>query len=273
MHLVGPARGLERLFVGGGAFVDARIVLGVVDQQWGLDARDLLRPRLAAVEGHRSGQLGIGDGGRVGHAAAIAEAGDADLAGAEFMAHQGFHGGEEVVHQLFGVDLLLQLAPLVVVAGIAAHGRQAIRRQGQVASLGQTPRHVFDIGIEAAVLVHHHHGRYLAAGLGRAHQVAAHSAMALGRGVVDVFGDDIRIGEFHLAGQGIVGAQCSQHPGGRQPQHRGAGPGAVEEVAPADATVDIEVIEFEQFGREILGGETDHRGAPLAGNGALDPAG
>src|SRR5690606_31540219 len=95
--------------------VDAGIVLGEVQQHRSLDARYILRPCLAAVERNGRGQLREGHGGGMAHAPAIAEAGDAHLAGAVPVAQQVLDAGEEVVEQLFRVHLLLQGAALVVV--------------------------------------------------------------------------------------------------------------------------------------------------------------
>ena len=108
---------LERGLIRGPAGIDALVLRGVMQQQGRADAGDLGIGGLTAIERHRRCKLGIRHRRRISHAAAIAEAGDADLAGGAFAAHQKFHCGEEVVHQLGRVDLRLQRAPLFVVAG------------------------------------------------------------------------------------------------------------------------------------------------------------
>ncbi|MNF83523.1 hypothetical protein D3C84_658480 [compost metagenome] len=122
------------------------------------------------------------------------------------MFHHPLDGGEKVVHQLFRVDLRLKFAAFVVIAGITADRTQAVRGQGDETGLGHTPRDVFDVGVEPAVFVHDHHRRHLAAGLGRTHQITANLAVALGRRVGDVLGNDVRVGELDLLGQRVVGA-------------------------------------------------------------------
>ncbi|MCY1455036.1 hypothetical protein D9M71_721410 [compost metagenome] len=122
------------------------------------------------------------------------------------MFHHPLDGGEKVVHQLLRVDRGLKLAALVVIAGITADRGQAVRGQGDETGLGHTPGHVFDVGVEPAVFMHDHHRRHLAGGLGRAHQISPYLAVALGRRVGDVLGNDVRVGELDLLGQRVVGA-------------------------------------------------------------------
>ncbi|MOA16685.1 hypothetical protein D3C78_1369120 [compost metagenome] len=122
------------------------------------------------------------------------------------MFHHPLDGGEKVVHQLFRVDLGLKLAALVVIARITADRTQAVRGEGDEAGLGQPPGHIFDVRVEPAVFVHDHHCWYFAGGFGRTHQITANLAVALGRRVGDVLGNNLRIGEGDLLGQRIVGA-------------------------------------------------------------------
>src|SRR3546814_15426234 len=63
--------------------------------------------------------------------------------------------GEEVGHQLRRVELALHGPAFVVAAGIAAERAQAVRTQRQISGLGGPPDDVLDVGVQAAVLVHH----------------------------------------------------------------------------------------------------------------------
>ena len=77
--------------------------------------------------------------------------------------------------QLVLVELGLERATVVVVTGIAADRKQSIRCQGKETFNRAAPCHVLDVGIEAAIFVHHQHRRERSVALGL-HQVAAHLA-------------------------------------------------------------------------------------------------
>ena len=59
---------------------------------------------------------------------------------------------------------------------------QPVGREGQEAGDAEAARDVLDVRIEAAVLVDHEDAGQLAAGVGRAHEVALDLAVALRRG-------------------------------------------------------------------------------------------
>src|SRR5450830_103429 len=109
--------------------------------------------------------------------------------------------------------------------------------------------------------MHHDHRRHFAGGLGRAYPVAAHCAVVLGRGVGDVVGNDVRVGEFNLLGQGVVGAQGGEQRRRGQPA-KGEQCGTVEKLAAVKLAVGVAVVELQQFGGKVFGGETSHRCCP-----------
>ena len=259
VRLVDGARGLQRSLVGRPGGVDVGVGLGEVQLQRGLDAGHVLGFGLPAVERHRRGQRRVGHGRRVRHTTAVAEAGDADLAVAEPARAQVVDGGEEVVHQLHRVDLLLKPPPVLVVARIPAHRAQAVGRQGHETGLRHAARHVLDVGVEAAVLVHHHDARHRTLHARRAHEVGAHLAVALRRGVAHVFGAEAGVGEAHLLRQRVVRRERGEQGRSRQAAHREARR-AVEEVAAAQAAVHVAVVELEELRVEILGGQAGHAG-------------
>jgi len=61
--------------------------------------------------------------------------------------------GEQILGPLRRIELGEQLAALVVVARVAAHGRETVRGEGIEVRQGKTPRDVFRVRIEAAILV------------------------------------------------------------------------------------------------------------------------
>ncbi|MND88725.1 hypothetical protein D3C80_807570 [compost metagenome] len=96
------------------------------------------------------------------------------------MFHHPLDGGEEVIHQLLRVDLFLQCAALVVIARITANRGQPVGRQGNKTGFGQTPCDIFDIGVQAAIFMHHHNPRHLALYFGWSHQITTDLTMAPG---------------------------------------------------------------------------------------------
>ncbi len=260
--LVVDAGGFQRRLVVLDAGVDAFVEAGIVQHQRSLDFRHVLRRRLPSVEGHGGREFGNGHRGCVADAATIAEADDANPAGRAFMRHQEIDGGEEIVHQLHRVDGLLQLAALVVVAGIAADACQPVGGQREVASLAKPPRDILDIGVEAAILVHDDHCGQLAGGGGGAGEQSVHVAMTLRRGIGDPLGSDRGIVGRHLLGERIIGAHLAQDRGGGQAAH-GIFPGAVEKFALGDLAMRVEVIELEQFRGEVPGGQSGHGLPPV----------
>ncbi|CAH1652066.1 hypothetical protein CHELA20_10766 [Hyphomicrobiales bacterium] len=99
--------------------------------------------------------------------------------------------------------------------------------------------------------MNHHDGGQLPLRLSRTHEIAAHLLMAVRRRIDDVGSDNIRVGEGHLLRQRIIRAKgreqgCSGHTAD------GEGRRLVEELALADLTVYVEVVEFEDLRRKIL---------------------
>jgi hypothetical protein len=106
--------------------------------------------------------------------------------------------------------------------------------------------------------MHHHHRRGFVGDLRRRHQVCAHLAMTVGRGIVNILRADIRVGKRHLLRQGIVGFQQVKQ---RQRGHSADGifPRQLEKLTFADFTVGIVVVVLEQLLREIFGRQSRHR--------------
>ncbi|MNP23784.1 hypothetical protein D3C76_1165050 [compost metagenome] len=156
------------------------------------------------------------------------------------------------------VDLFLKCTALVVVAGVTADRTQAIRGEGDETGLGQAPRDVLDVRVEPAVFMDDHHRRDLAGGFCRTHQIGAHLPVALGRGVGDVLGDDVRVGEFDLFGKGVIRAQGRQQRTSGQAT-QGEQRGAVEKFAPVDQAMGVVVVEFQQLRGKVFCSETGHR--------------
>ncbi len=146
---------------------------------------------------------------------------------------------QHVGTQLRLVQLRLQGAPVVVVAGVAAERREPVRCEGEEAFQRRTPRHILDIRVEPAVLVDHEHRRPRALSR-RVHQIAAHRrTVAARRRIRDVLGLDAWIGEGDGLRPGVVG-----HKAVRKDQPRKAqGRGAVEKFAPVDTAMAVLVVE------------------------------
>jgi hypothetical protein len=157
--------------------------------------------------------------------------------------------GHQVLDPLLGVLLGENRARLVLVAGVAADGRQRIRREGDVAHHREAARDVLDVRVEPAVLVYHHHAGQLA-GLGRAREIALHRSRALRRRVGEIFGPDPLVVLGHLLRPREVGAQGLQHRRGAEAADRVLG-GAVEELPAAQSAVHIAVEQLQHFLGEI----------------------
>src|SRR5690606_3991513 len=124
-----------------------------------------------------------------------------------FMRRKELDGGEEVVHQLFGIYAPLELPALVVVSGIAANGRQAVRGESNEPGLGHAPRNVLDVRVEPPVLVDDDDPADRARRTGGANEIAAYLTMPLRRRIVDVFRMNIGIGKLHLPSERVVRTQ------------------------------------------------------------------
>ena len=151
---------------------------------------------------------------------------------------------DHVLIEAGGLEAPLQRPAVVVVAGIAAHGRQAVRRQGQEAGRGGPPRDVLDMRVEAAILVDDHHGRERAVAA-RLHEIAAHRPRRpAGRVVLDVVGPDARVGERDRLRLGVARQERLRHPEGGDATD-GEGGGAAQELAPIDVAVAVLVVQVE----------------------------
>ena len=132
--------------------------------------------RLAAVERDHGVDLGRVDRDLVGEPAAPAEADHADLAGGAVVGLEERDRGDRIGDVVLGIDPGDDPARLVLVRGRAADRRQEIRGERDEALERRAPRHVLDMGIEAAVLVDHDDARQLAAGVRRAREIGLHLA-------------------------------------------------------------------------------------------------
>ena len=126
----------------------------------------------AAARRRRTARRPASSGTRVARkltiAAAVAEAHRADLAGAVRTRAQVVRRGDEVFARLGLIELREPVARLVFVARVAAERRQRIGRERHEVVERQAARDVFDVRVEAAVLVHHEDAGQLAGGVGRA---------------------------------------------------------------------------------------------------------
>ena len=149
---------------------------------------------------------------------------------------------QHVGAQLALVEAGLQRAAVIVVAGIAADGKQAVGRQRQKPFGRGAARHVLDVGIEPAILVDHQHDgkRPVALGL---HQVAAHGAGgAARRRVGHVAGLDALVGEGDRLGVRVTRQQRLRH-GEAADRHDSR---LLQEGAAIDPPVAVFVIEIDR---------------------------
>ena len=154
--------GLQRLLVGRPSAVDARVERRVVQQQRRLDLGGIRGRRLCAIEGNRRGQIRAHPHRqRVGDAAAEAEADHADLAGAVGPRLQPARRRHEILGHLGASTLPNSCRAFLVVARIAADAGQPVGRERDEIRRAQAPRHILDIRIQAAILVHHQHAGQL----------------------------------------------------------------------------------------------------------------
>ena len=82
---------------------------------------------------------------------------------------------EQIGAQLSLIQIALQYAAIVIIAGITADWEQPIGCQCQKAIDGGSARHVFNIGIQSAIFVHDQNcGKW--PGARWLHEIAAHRA-------------------------------------------------------------------------------------------------
>ena len=176
-------------------------------------------------------------------------------------AAQHVGGGDEILARLRLVELAEQRARVVFVARITAQREQRVRRKRDEVFQRQTTRDVFDMRIQAAVLVNDQHHRQRLADLGRFHKIAARGAVTLRRGEFDVLRDQPRIVTGDFLRRGELRAERGEQP------RRGAGADrearrADEEAATVDRAVDVLVEQLQHFWIEIPGasiGNLRHR--------------
>jgi len=63
-------------------------------------------------------------------------------------------GGDHVLLDLRPIQRALQLPSFIIVSGVAAHRVQRIGRKRDKARFGDPAGNIFDIGIEASILMH-----------------------------------------------------------------------------------------------------------------------
>ncbi len=160
--------------------------------------------------------------------------------------------GDPVLHHDLAVQLPLQGPALVVVAGVAAQGREGVGAQRHEVGGGEAAHHVLDVGVQAPVLVDHQHGRLGLGGTGGEGQKPPHGARALGGGVFHVLGFDPSIVGWHLLCPRVPGLERLQDPEGGGSTAEDFG-GALEEVPALDEPVHVAVEELQHLLREVAG--------------------
>ena len=180
----------------------------------------------------------------IDHAAAVAEAGDAELAGRQLVRLEKARAVEQVGAQLGLVEIALQGAAVVIVARVAADRRQPVGREREETIDGGAARDVLDIGIEAAVLVDHQHGRERPRA-GRLDEVTAHGAGGAARRRIGHIGRlHALVGERDRLRLGVARQQRLRHRQSGAADDRDR-PGAAEKLAPVHAPMAILVVEVE----------------------------
>ena len=191
-----------------------------------------------------------GHGQRVGHGAAPAEAGGADLAVAAGVGLQVAQARHGVGNGARAVELGDHGAALVLVGGGAARLVQEVRPQGQEAFERQASRHVLDVRHQPAVLVDDDDRGQPARGVGRPGQIARHLP-ALAR-IGDALGLEPRVVVPHHLRRGLVGLdQRGDGRGRRRGAHQGGELGQIG--APVERDVGVLVVELDHILRELGG--------------------
>ncbi len=229
-------------------------------QHGGANLADLLRGGGRAVERHRGRELAAHrDREEIGDAAAPTKTGNAQLSRRQRVSLQEVGAVQHVLPQLALIEAALQLAAVVVVAGIAADRREPVRRQRQEALHREPAGDVLDVGVQPPVLVHHQHDgkRPFARGL---HQVAAHlTGGAARRRVFHVAGLDALVREGNGLRLGVTRKQRLRHGEAGDAGHaQGSRP--TQELTPADITMTVLVVEIEYLPIDSL---SVHRSNPL----------
>src|ERR1019366_4694794 len=190
------------------------------------------------------------------------------LAVAARNAFQVVRGGVKVLARLRLVELGEEIARLILVARVAAERMQRVGREGDEIGRGQPPRDIFDVWVEATVLVDDENDgqvaprRRGAAGRRRArrpHQIAAPGPVTSRRGETDGFSLDARIGPRNLLSLGELRAQGFEQPGRGDATDRELR-GGIEKAAPVDGAVHVLVEEAQDLRSEIGGGLAPARG-------------
>ena len=245
LHVVVDPVLLERGLVVGPHGVDARVVARVDDEEGGLDPADVLARGRGAVEGHAGLQVGPElHREAVGHAAAPAEAGGAELPVRGPVGLEVARAVDHVLVEARRLEAPLQRAAVVVVAGVAADRRQSVRRQGEEAGDAGAPCDVLDVRVQAAVLVDDDHGRERPVAR-RLHQVPAHRpGRAARRVVLHVVRRDAGVGERDRLRLGVARHERLRHPEGGDAAdgERGA---TAQELPAVDVAVAVLVVEVE----------------------------
>ncbi len=85
--------------------------------------------------------------------------------------------------------------------------------------------------------------------------------MAVRRGIGDVFGQNVGIGELYLLSEGVIGLEHIKQRQRRDATDSIAG-SQIEELTFVDFAVSVIIVVVEQFLRKVFGGHTRHRISP-----------
>jgi hypothetical protein len=168
--------------------------------------------------------------------------------------------GDEVFAGLGLIELREYLARLVFVAGIAAEREKGVGSEGEEAVEGEMPSDVFDVRIQAAILMNHEDARKPVLRSLLKDEIAARFPIPLGRVELEILRlEPLVLGADYLRRK--VGTELVEQHHRRDAANRELG-GLVEEPAAVDAAVDVSIEQVEQLLIEIMCGLTGH-GATL----------
>ena len=135
--------------------------------------------RVATIECHRGAELRDSHSKPHRHAAAEAETDRTDRTRAIRMVLQKPDRGNKILCHLGAVALSLHRPAVIIITRIASKRPQRIRGEGNKSRDCETPGNVFDIRIQATILVNHNNARELVVDGCWPRVVAAHDATAV----------------------------------------------------------------------------------------------
>src|SRR5215469_5473510 len=176
----------------------------------------------------------------VNGSSAETEAHSAEFTGAVWSRFQPGGRRQKVLKHFLLVDCFEKRCSFLLIARVSANRRETIRSKDQEIRYAQTPSHIFDIRVQATILMYQQHSRELYTGVCRTDEIPADASGPLWRRYAHISGLEPLVVLGDLLRQSVIWPETFPDGHRRQTTHRVLLCG-IEEGTATDLAVNVTI--------------------------------